>query len=145
MRIYTLDLRTRRVSAVTGSNGLWTARWSPDSRYIAALQLNAVSGPTSDEIKLYDVASRRWRTLTRVEDIIEPTWSQDGQYLYFESDGKSPVLYRVRVRDGNLKRMANMSGVARGDNWSGVAPDGSPLITAAKRLQEIYALRVEWP
>jgi hypothetical protein len=35
--IHILNLKTHQVSDVPGSEGLWTARWSPDGRYIAAL------------------------------------------------------------------------------------------------------------
>jgi Tol biopolymer transport system component len=34
--LYLLDLRTNRVSTVPGSDGLYSPRWSPDGRYIAA-------------------------------------------------------------------------------------------------------------
>ncbi len=37
MPIYTIDLRSKRVSTLPGSSGLFSPRWSPDGRYIAAI------------------------------------------------------------------------------------------------------------
>ena len=52
--IHILDLRTRRVSTVPGSEGLTTVRWSPDGRYLAA--------KTSDNSKLmgFDFKTGKW-------------------------------------------------------------------------------------
>jgi len=42
--------------------------------------------------------------------------------------------------------LANLKGIPRTvDGWTGVAPDGSPLIVHDTLIQEIYALDVDWP
>jgi len=35
--LHVYDLKTHDLSSLPGSKGLWTSRWSPDGRYIAAL------------------------------------------------------------------------------------------------------------
>jgi hypothetical protein len=32
-----MDMRTRKVTTLPGSEGLYSTRWSPDGRYIAAM------------------------------------------------------------------------------------------------------------
>jgi DNA-binding winged helix-turn-helix (wHTH) protein/WD40 repeat protein len=54
-----LDLDTGKASQVPDSDGLWSPRWSPDGRYIAAM---ATLPPVT--IKLFDLQTRRWSTLT---------------------------------------------------------------------------------
>ncbi len=38
--IHLLDLRTRKLSTLPGSDGLFGSRWSPSGRYVAAVTLN---------------------------------------------------------------------------------------------------------
>jgi dipeptidyl aminopeptidase/acylaminoacyl peptidase len=38
-----LDLETRRITDVPGSEGVWAARWSPDGRYIVAHRFDSVN------------------------------------------------------------------------------------------------------
>jgi hypothetical protein len=52
--IHLLDLQTHEESTVAGSDGLFSPRWSPDGRYIAALPLNGES------LRLYEVAKHNW-------------------------------------------------------------------------------------
>jgi len=42
--------------------------------------------------------------------------------------------------------LASLKGISRDeDNWTGVAPDGSPLIVRDTLTQEVCALEVNWP
>ena len=50
--IHLLDVKTRQVSTISGSEGLYSPRWSPDGRYIAALRV----GP--EILVIFDVTPR---------------------------------------------------------------------------------------
>jgi len=52
-----LDLRTRAVFVVAGSNDLWARKWSPDGRFLAAETLD------SKTLKLYDFHTGNWTGL----------------------------------------------------------------------------------
>src|ERR1700680_1871432 len=69
-----MDLKTRQISTIPGSEGFYSPRWSPDGRYIAALQV----GP--EVLQLYDVRTRQW---TKLADIAVdfPMWSRDSKYI----------------------------------------------------------------
>jgi Tol biopolymer transport system component len=149
MAIHLLDLRNHQLSTLPGSAGLWTARWSPDGRYIAALALGeeAKGGLTAcPAVLLYDFSTRRWTTLATTESICSLTWSHDSRYVYFCALGSDPEMYRVHLVSKRAEPLASLKSLGgAGRDWIGVAPDGSPLLLRDTRIQEIYALDVEWP
>jgi serine/threonine protein kinase len=137
-----VDLKTRQVSELPGSHGLWPARLSPDGRYVAAL-----SGDSS-KLVLFDFTTQKWANLTSML-ISYISWSRDGEYVYFDTFGGDAAFFRVRVSDHKLERVVGFPGVRRlwGSQgpWSGLAPDDSPLFLRDIGPQEIYALDVEFP
>ncbi|MDE3178378.1 MAG: PD40 domain-containing protein [Acidobacteriota bacterium] len=145
MFLHRLDLSTGKTSRIPGSGGSWTARLSPDGRYIATLD----AAPMADSRHLFILEAatgRRVFSLTMSEAIHEPTWSRDGQYVYFATlDPPAPALYRVRTRDKKLERLVSLKGFPVAGLWTGVAPDGSPLLLRDTSIEEIYALHVRWP
>ncbi len=136
--IYTLDLKTRSATKLPGSDGLYSPRWSPNGRYIAAISLDSL------RLMLFDLTTQKWRELAKIF-VAYPTWSRDGRYLYFDGtlDNKES-FFRVQSSDGKLERLFSLDGFqAAGGafgNWSGLAPDGSPLLVRDASIQEIYAL-----
>jgi len=64
--------------------------------------------------------------------------------------GSDPGIFRVRVADHKLDRIASLKDFRRAVGtssgpWSGLAPDGSPLLLRNVGTQEVYALNVEFP
>ena len=59
-------------------------------------------------------------------------WSKDGKYIYFDTELSEEAVYRVRVADRKLERAADLKGLRRlvfaWTPWSGLTPDGSPLL-----------------
>jgi serine/threonine protein kinase/Tol biopolymer transport system component len=136
--VYILELKTRKVSKLPGSDGLYSPRWSPDGRYIAAIPLDSL------KLLLFDLASQKWSEVARIF-VAYPTWSRDGRYVYFDGIlDNQEGYYRVQVADHKLERIVSLQGFqAAGGafgNWSGLAPDESPLLARDASIQEIYAL-----
>jgi len=141
--VQVMDLKTRQISTLPGSEGFYSPRWSPDVRYIAALQV----GP--EVLQLYDVRTRQW---TKLADIAVdfPMWSSDSKYVYFDSAESIPKLYRIRIADRSLEQVASLQGIRLSPTFGGLLtglapPDDSPLVARDIGNQEIYALDVEWP
>ena len=129
-----MDLKTQRISKLPGSQGLWSARWSPDGRYIAALD-------PKFHLALYNTETRARTELTSI-GAGYPSWSADSQYIYFENNG-STEWYRVRIKDGKVEQMASISGLKMspaGLGWIGLTPDGSLISARDAGSSEIYAL-----
>jgi DNA-binding winged helix-turn-helix (wHTH) protein/Tol biopolymer transport system component len=138
--IHILNLKTHQLSNVPGSEGLWTARWSPDGRYIAALTED------SRNLMLFDFRTARWGKLATLGTIPDVVWSRHEEAVYFNGElaaGDSAV-FRVKIPGGKVERLASLKGrTERG--WLGLTPDDSPLIARYTGAQEIYALTVNWP
>jgi len=140
--IHLLDLRTRQISTVSGSEGLYSPRWSPDGRYIAALRV----GP--EILLIFDVRTKKWTELTKIA-VGFPIWSRDSKYIYFDSAENAPNLYRVRIADKRLEKVASLRGIRLapilGGFLNGLALDDSPLVLRDVGNQEIYALDLQLP
>jgi Tol biopolymer transport system component len=140
--IQIMDLKSGQVSTLPGSEGFYAPRWSPDGRYIAALQAD------SNKLEIFDLSSRQWRELGGVEAAY-PNWSRDSRYIYFRSRERSSWLCRFRISDANLERIASLQDIRRtgvfGWTWVGLTPDGSPLVLRDTGTEEIYALDVDLP
>jgi len=140
--IQLLDLKTRQISTLPGSEGLYSPRWSPDGRYIAALRVG------SETLQILDVHAKKWTELAKIL-VGFPMWSWDSKYIYFDSLESIPNLYRVRIADHSLEKVASLGGIrlapTLGGNLTGLAPDDSPLVVRNVGNQEIYALDLELP
>ena len=141
--VYILDLETRKASKLPGSDGLYSPRWSPDGRYLAAIPLDSL------KLMLFDFTTQKWTALSDLF-VAYPTWSRDGRYLYFDGILDNQESYfRAQVSSGKLERIFSLKGFqAAGGafgNWSGLAPDDSPLVVRDASIQEIYALDWDRP
>jgi serine/threonine protein kinase len=141
--VYILDLKTRKASKLPGSDGLYSPRWSPDGRYLAAIPLDSL------KLMLFDFTTQKWSELANLF-VAYPTWSRDGRYLYFDGILDNQESYfRAQVSSGKLERIFSLKGFqAAGGafgNWSGLAPDESPLVVRDASIQEIYALDWDRP
>jgi len=141
--IASYDLETRKISPLPGARQLFSPRWSPDGRYIAAV--------TDDSLKLmlFDRVNQQWQELVSLP-IGYPSWSHDGQYLYFDTTlTDDAAFFRVRVSDHKLERLVSLKGLRRYSGqfgpWTSLAPDDSPLLVRDTSSQEIYALDWQAP
>ncbi|HEY6339775.1 MAG TPA: winged helix-turn-helix domain-containing protein [Candidatus Sulfotelmatobacter sp.] len=143
--IHLIDFATRRVSRLSGSDDMFSPRWSPDGRFLAVVTTDSLN------LRLFDFSSQKWRTLVRNQHVSYPSWSRDGSYVYFRSllEDSTP-FFRVRVRDQLIERVAEVpisgnTAFSVSGSWSGLAPDDSLLFLRDTSFEEIYALEVRWP
>jgi len=141
--IRTVDLKTLNVSTLPASQGRLGAARSPDGRYLVA---DTVDG---QRMMLFDFATQKWSELVKAS-IGYKQWSQDSKYIYFDTGyGDEPAFFRVGVADRKLERIVTFKNlrrvVAPFVSWSGLTPDGSPLLMRDTGTQEVYALDFEEP
>ena len=135
--IYVLDLATNETSKLPGSDGLYSPRWSPDGRYVAALPLD------DGKLVLFDFATRTWKNLTSFPHISNPQWSQDSRYLYV--DGFNNELVRIRSIDGKVEKLLDLKTVdpnALFCDFANVASGGDVLLVCPLARADIFALDV---
>ncbi len=144
-KIMLLDLKTRAQTQVVDSQGLCCPRWSPDGRYVAALSAD------SQKLMLLDLSTQKWRQLAdKMGTFGYLTWSPDGKYIEFDTSFTAdPGFFRLRLADGQIERVVSLKNIRRFfpqfGEWSGLAPDGSPLVVRDISTQEIYALDWQIP
>jgi Tol biopolymer transport system component/predicted Ser/Thr protein kinase len=142
--IQIMSFQTHKVSQVPGSEGIYAPRWSPNGRYIVA------ESPNGDKLMLFDFTTQKWEVAAQL-NANYMTWPSDSETLYFDTFlEKNPAFYRLRIRDRKLERLVGLKDIRRvteplGGDWSGLAPDGSPLVLRDIGTQEIYSLDVDFP
>ena len=144
--IQLLDLNSKKMSIIPGSQGLYSPRWSPDGRYLAALSV------TWRKLVIFDFKKQQWSDWVSGHGwFAYPTWSRDGKYLYFEilvTD--KPGYYRVQFGQAEAELVVDLKGLHLFSTnqlgaWSSITPDGSPLFVRDTGTDEIYALDLELP
>ena len=138
-----VDLQTLQVTTIPDSQNLSFPAASPDGHHISATSLDG------QKLMLFDFSTRRWSDLLKMS-VGSTCWSQDSKYIYFDTGlVENPAFYRVRVADRKLERLADLKGLRRvvfaWIPWSGVTPDGAPLLLRDVSSQEVYALDFETP
>jgi Tol biopolymer transport system component len=132
--VHFLDLQSRHVSTVSGSDGFFEPRWSPDGRMLVALSHDF------HRLVLFDVQQGRWRELMSSGESMDwPAWSRDGRYVFIQ-EGRDYV--RVRVADGGRELVVSLAGLRQANAWIDTARDGSVLTVQDVGVRELYAL--EW-
>jgi Tol biopolymer transport system component len=139
------DLKSRSVSALPGTAGLWYGQISPDGRRVAAIRWD------KSQLVLYDLNSHGVQLLADAADY--PQWSKGGEFVYFRTPyyaaGNAPHgIFRWRAATGKVEQvvaapdfpLTGLFGI-----WSGVAPDGAPLVLRNLGTRDIYRLDLDLP
>lgn len=136
-----LDLRTGAVSPMLDSEGLFSPRWSPDGRYIAAISLD------QRKLVLFDTTSRIWRTLAETT-VADPVWSFDSGAIYFQASlAEMQPLYRLSIPDGRLEQIANLQSFISGDTtdyfFCGLTRENVPIVRSRTGVGNLYSLDLD--
>jgi serine/threonine protein kinase/Tol biopolymer transport system component len=144
-KVMQLDLKTHALTQIAGSDGICCPRWSPDGRWVVALSAD------NQKLVLFDFTTQQWRQVAdKMGTIGYMTWSPDGKSFTFDTSFTTdPGFFRVTVPDGKVTRVVGLNNLRRffplWGEWSGLAPDGSPLLVRDISTQEIYALDWKLP
>jgi hypothetical protein len=94
-------------------------------------------------LRLFDFTTQAWTDLGRFKTLHNPVWSRDERFLFFEVIDDVGI-YRLRVSDRAVQRVADLRGVWTSDAdtcaFEGLGPDDSPLISCLRLQQDIYAM-----
>jgi Tol biopolymer transport system component len=141
-----LDLETKESKTIPGSQGMYSPRWSPDGRYIAA---------QSDDMRqlwLYSFENEHWEQLPlpkvpKSVTVGQPTWSHDSHYLFYQSGW---TIYRTSIPGGQPESVATATGIHTlfpalpWPGWFGLTPDDRVLMMLDRSFDEVYALDLEY-
>jgi len=146
LKIRTLNFKTHEITTIPGSDGLFSPRWSPDGKYVAALS------PLGTDLMLFEFKTQKWITWLKepAGSFSYPAWSADSQYLYFDDFVTgAEAIRRVKIGSseagmvfelGNFERYPGALGP-----WCSRAADGSWMFVRDRSTQEVYQLSLELP
>jgi len=138
--IVLLDLARQKSAKIPGSEGMWSARWSPNGKYLVALK-----GALPRKLYLFGFDSQKWKELSPL-NFNWPSWSRDSKSVVALQDG---VVVRIGIPGGEVETIGPLPDLVRafwteGTGWLGITPDGRPLTTLDKGIEEIYAFDLEY-
>jgi Tol biopolymer transport system component len=141
--IYVLNLKNNSLSVLPGSEGLFSPRWSPDGRYIAAMPLK------QNMLVVFDFERQSWTEFAECSTD-NPAWSSDGKYIYLRSFiEEGHPLRRIRASDRKMEVLATVQDIRRSDgadySFLGLGPSESPILQVRLSTADIYALDWEAP
>lgn len=135
--IQEIDLRTGFQTVVPGSDGLSTARWSHDGRFIAALRSD------KHQVWLLSVQTGRWRKIADGVNGDDLAWSPDSRTIYASRpNGDRPEVVQISLPDGKVTDAVDLSEFSKlpGEisTWFGVTADDSILFLRISGGTEIF-------
>jgi eukaryotic-like serine/threonine-protein kinase len=143
-----LDIQAQKSTALPGSTGLWSPRWSPDGKYVVAL---ARDPPNSgaNRLMLFTFATKTWQDLASGEGFGWECWSRNSKFVYSIA-GDS--LIRIEVSSHKRENVASLVGfrstaylLDRWDTgWFGLSPDDRPVTTRDTGVEGIYTFDLEY-
>jgi len=137
--VHTIDLTNGKIATLPDSQGLGTARWSPNGRHIAALS------PVKNELYVFDLDRQKWRRLADGINGNDVSWSSDSKFVYTKTSmsGETEIL-RVAVDGGAPQTVLNLDSFCKSagqlDTWFSLAPDNAIILNRWLNTSEIYAL-----
>jgi Tol biopolymer transport system component len=137
--LYVLDLASKEISILPGSEGLFSPRWSPSGRYLVALNAD------SNALMLYDFETSIWGQLAQ-GTYGNPDWSHDSEDVYV-IDVQGNRVVRIRISDKRIEPVVNLNGeriafTGMGP-WTGLGPQDSVLATRDLSTQELYRVELK--
>ena len=136
-----LDLASHQVTTVPGSFDVWSPRWSPNGRYLAALS------PEPPALRIFDMETRQWSVLPVKGNVDMPCFSRDSQSIYFLRFGVDQGVFRIRLKGGKPEeKIWDLKDLHLAGYWGysmSLDPTDVPLISRDIGSQDIYALTLE--
>jgi len=139
-----INLATRQITTVPGSDGMFSPRWSPDGRYLAALDLEE----SSKTMRIFDFQTGKWSDwATDPVFVGYPAWSSDSRSVEYATDTD---VKRIKVGESHPETLFSMKGLRLYSapdfgTWTDNAPDNSRMFLRDVSSQNLYTLDVDFP
>jgi len=142
--LYLVEPTTWAVKELPDSRGLSEPRWSPDGRFIAAVD------EAKHHVMLFDVEKKQWSSAGEGDLIGGLEWSRDGAAIYFQDrleEGES--VYRVKMGSPQMEKVFSFSDILKRSAshcfFSGLGRDGTLYVMMERGMTDIYSLDLDLP
>jgi eukaryotic-like serine/threonine-protein kinase len=146
LRTRILDLETRKVSTMPGSDGYYAPLWSPDGQYLAAIQnppkCLAIYSVKTKQRKQLKVFQHEWGFFV---------WAPDSKSLYLmrgpaeAATGEQTGIYRLTVPDGKWELFTSLMGLnplLNGtQDFVSITPEGKVAAMTDTSVTQIYQMK----
>jgi Tol biopolymer transport system component/DNA-binding winged helix-turn-helix (wHTH) protein len=135
------NLQTRLRTTVPHSEGLFSPRWSPDGKWIAALSLS------QNKVMLFDVANQHWTELSSTSSS-DPNWSNDSKSIFVHAFSKEdqPIL-KISVLSREVTVIASSADFHSGEPadffFGGLTTEDLPLVRPRVGTGNLYSLDLD--
>ena len=142
--IRTMNVATKQIITVPGSNGLFSPRWSPDGRYLAALDFEE----TSKTMRIFDFQTAKWSDWTTDPVYIGyPAWTSDSRYVEYTTDTE---IKRIKVGETHPETLFPFKALRQYSTpdfgaWNDNAPDNSRMFLRDASTENLFTLDVDFP
>jgi eukaryotic-like serine/threonine-protein kinase len=138
--IKVLDLATRKISIMPGSEGFYVPLWSPDGKYMV------VAAQNPSRMVLYTAQSGTWNDLKKFEFPWGMyLWSSDSKSIYMPVTSGDTGVYRLTIPDGKWERTAKFDGLNIStdglENFPSLTSDGRPAMMSDTSVVQIYSAK----
>jgi eukaryotic-like serine/threonine-protein kinase len=140
--LYVLDLESRKVSHMPGSEGFLVPSWSPDGKYLIA------AADTPSRIVLYSTQTGEWKELKRLSI---PwgywVWSRDSGAIYMAVTEGDPGIYSLTISNGQLEKITTLEGIKidpdndTREGFISLTGNGEPALLSDTSVLQIYSLK----
>ncbi len=142
--LYTLEPTTGTLKELPGSKGLTEPRWSPDGRFIAAVD------DANHKLLLYDVQKSRWTQLASGGFLESLHWAHDSSMIYFQDQiDEQESVFRGSLASRKVERVFGFGELLRGSAthcyFTGLDRTGSLYVMIERGVTDIYALDLDLP
>ena len=131
-----VNLETGAVEAVPGSDNLWSTRWSPDGKWLAAL--------SADKLwpYIYSFATQKSAVLQPGHHGF-PHWTRNSRSVYLKEWVPEERLVRIEVATGKVEEFRKLSDfettgvIGFGAFWT---PEEEPVVLKVVSIRQIYRI-----
>ena len=119
-------------------------RWSPDGRYLAALDFQQLS----KTLRIFDFQTGSWSDwATDPVFVGYPAWTSDSRYVEYSTDTQ---VRRIKVGDAHPETLFNFKDLRQFDTrefgaWTDNAADNSRMFLRDGSTENLHTLDVEFP
>jgi Tol biopolymer transport system component/DNA-binding winged helix-turn-helix (wHTH) protein len=142
--VFTLEPTTAIWKELAESKDFSEPRWSPDGRYLAALD------SSNHHLVLFDFQRGKWATVASGGFLEAPYWSPDSSSIYFQDQlDDQESVFRADLATQRVQRVLGFGEILRVSAshcfFSGWGRDGSMYVMLERGLTDIYALDLDLP